>query len=172
MKKLITTTIASLAVFFSGCNDLPSADTIGNLSKAIGYAAGVTCNLAKMSEKAKKTTVEVLDIVAEVVPAKGQSFTDAWTPIVKETVAKFVAEGKIDQGEGDLIVFAMGVVTKGIDYMFDVRWPKAREYTDLVSAGTKGFVEGFKSVMLSSAKNGELPYDKEEYDKAVEFLKK
>jgi len=162
--------IAMTVVLFSGCKDLPDAATIGSLSKAVGYAAGITCNLTKMSEKTKTNLVEILDIAAEVLPEKDQSFTEVWTPLVKDLVGKAVAEKKIENGEGQLIILAMGVVTKGLDYVFDVRWPNAKKYTDLVAAGTKGFVEGFKSVLKVSLAKGEFPYDKAEYDKAIEFF--
>ena len=173
MKKILFSLLAALAMTFSGCKDLPSADTIGNLSKSIGYAAGVACNLGNISQGCRKTLVEVLDIVGEVIPGTNETFAAAWGAVAKKTVDKFVEEGKIDKGEGDLIVLSINVAAHGVDYMFDVRWPKAKQYKDLVSAGTKGFVEGFKSVIQNSIKaTDKFPYDKEEFERATEYFGK
>ena len=173
MKKTICLAMTASLMAITGCKDVPSADTIGTLSKTIGYAAGITCNLSNISPGCRKTIIEVLDIASEVVPGTNETFTTAWTPIVKKTVDEFVENGKIDKGEGALIVSAMGVATSGLDYMFDVRWPKAKQYKELVSAGTKGFIEGFKSVVNMTAESkSTFDYDKEEYDKAIKFLAK
>ena len=173
MKKILFSALAALTMTFAGCKELPSVETIGTLSKTIGYAAGITCNLSGISPGCRKTMIEVLDIAAKVVPGTNETFTTAWAPVIKETVAKFVAEKKITEGEGDLIVSAMTVATKGLDYMFDVRWPKAREYKELVSAGTKGFIEGFRSVVQATAgAKSDFEYDKKEFDKAIKFLGK
>ena len=174
MKKIAFSLLAAMAVTITGCKDLPSADTIATLSKTIGYAAGITCNLGGITPGCRKTIIEVLDIAGEVVPATNETFTAAWGPVVKKTVEKFVAEGKIDASEGNLVISAMTVATSGLDYMFDVRWPKAKQYKELVSAGTKGFIEGFRSVVNSalSASKGTFKYDKAEYDKAIEYLNK
>ena len=174
MKKLAFSILAIAATLITGCKELPSAETIATLSKSIGYAAGITCNLGGISPGCRKTILEVLEIAGEVVPATNETFTAAWGPVVKKTVEKFVAEGKIDASEGNLIISAMTVATSGLDYMFDVRWPKAKQYKELVSAGTKGFIEGFKTVINNalSASKESFKYDKAEYDKAIEYLKK
>lgn len=173
MKKILFLMLAAAATVFTGCKNLPSVETIGTLSKTIGYAAGMTANLSGITPGCRKTMLEVLDIVGDVVPATNQTFTAAWTPVIEENVVKFVAEGKIKKEEGDIIILAGGVVTSGLDYIFDVRWPKAKEYKELVSAGTKGFIEGFKLVINSSVegKKGGFIYDKGEYEKAVEYFK-
>ena len=117
MKKTICLAMTASLMAITGCKDVPSADTIGTLSKTIGYAAGITCNLSNISPGCRKTIIEVLDIASEVVPGTNETFTTAWTPIVKKTVDEFVENGKIDKGEGALIVSAMGVATSGLDYI-------------------------------------------------------
>lgn len=173
MKKILFLIAAAAIAAFSGCKKVPSVETIGTLSKTIGYAAGMAADLGGVTPGCRKTMIEVLDIVGDVVPATNQTFTAAWTPVIKENVDKFVAAGKIKKEEGDIIVLAGGVVTSGLDYMFEVRWPKAKEYKELVSAGTKGFIEGFKLVINSNVEGakGGFNYDKDEYDKAMEYFK-
>ena len=173
MKAFAAVLFTVAAFVFAGCDKLPSADKIENVSKTIGYAAGLTCDLAKMSDKARTVTLEVMDIVDDVVPLTNQTFTAAWTPVIEETVAKFVNEGKITSGEGAIVKTAMGAVTQGLDYVFEVRWPKAKDYKELVSAAVRGFTEGFKTVIkpvnMKAAAN--FDYDEEEFKKAQEWFK-
>ena len=61
-------------------------------------------------------------------------------------VAKLIADGKIDQGIGTISLAAFSIAVKGLDYLFDVRYPKAKQYEELVTAAVSGFTDGFLSV--------------------------
>ena len=173
IKAFAVACLAAVAFVFAGCDKLPSAEKIENVSKTIGYAAGLTCDLTKMSDKAKTVTLEVMDIVDDVVPLTNQTFTAAWTPVIDETVAKFVADGKITAGEGAIVKTARAAVTQGLDYVFEVRWPKAKEYKELVSAAVRGFTDGFKTVIkpVNMKAAASFDYDEEEFKKAQEWFK-
>lgn len=144
--KMMAAIAAAATVFCIGCKSLPTAEVMKATATSIGYAAGLVANETKIDDKARNTIVEIVNEVAKVVPEKGQKFEDAWTPVAKEIVAKLIAEGKITDGIGTISLAAFGVAVKGIDYIFDVRYPKAREYEELVSAAVSGFTEGFLTV--------------------------
>ena len=137
---------AAAMVAIAGCKSLPTPEVMESTASSIGIAAGLVANETKIDDKARNTVVEIIGEVARVVPKKGQSFEDAWTPVAKEVVAKLVAEGKITEGIGTISLAAFGVAVKGVDYIFDIRYPKAREYEELVSAAVKGFTSGFLTV--------------------------
>ena len=145
MKKALKIVLASAAAMFAlaGCKSLPTPDAMKSTATAVGAAAGLVANETKINDKARNTVIMIVEEVAKVVPKQGQSFEDAWTPVAKEIVAKLVADGKIDAATGDLVMMAFGIAVKGIDYIFDIRYPKAREYEELVAAAVSGFTDGF-----------------------------
>lgn len=157
------------AMACAGCKSLPTAEAMNTTATSIGYAAGLVANETKIDDKARNTIVEIVTEVSKVVPAKGQSFEEAWTPVAKELVAKSIAEGKIDDGIGVVSLAAFGVAVKGIDYIFDVRYPKAREYGELVAAAMSGFTDGFLTTFkpVNDARGKTLEPDKE----ALKWLK-
>ncbi len=166
MKKLIIAAFAA-AMFLTGCDKLPSAEKVETVSKSIGIAAAYACELGKIDDNAKKVILEVLDIVDEVVPATNQTFVEAWTPVINEVVDKYVADGKIDEGVAAIVKTVLGAAASGLDYIFEYRYPKAKEYKELVSAAVKGFTTGFTSVIKAGTKA--IP----EYDlEAYEYFKK
>ena len=144
--KMMAAIAAAATVFCIGCKSLPTAEVMKTTATSIGYAAGLVANETKIDDKVRNAIVEIVNEVARVVPGKGQSFKDAWTPIAKEVVDRMVSEGKINATVGAIAMGAFGIAVKGIDYIFDVRYPKAREYEELVSAAVSGFTEGFLTV--------------------------
>lgn len=167
MKKLMMIVLAALSVIVTGCDPkLPDAGTMETTSRAIGVAAGFVASQTKMDADAKAAVTEIMTTVAKVVPAKDQTFEAAWTPVAKEVVAKLVADGKLKEGQDVLVLAAFSVATKAIDYEFNVRYPKAREVADLVSAAVKGFTDGFLSTFNTTAafKAAPAEMDKEAYD--------
>lgn len=164
---------AAIVVVFAGCDKLPSAEKIENVSKTIGYAAGLTCDLTKVSDKTRTVTLEVMDIVDDVIPLTNQTFIAAWTPVIDETISNFVNKGKITASEGVIVKAVMAAVTQGLDYVFEVRWPKAKEYKELVSAAVRGFTEGFKTVIKPANMKAAagFDYDEDEFRKAQTWFK-
>ena len=168
IKSMFALAGAAAMLSIAGCKTIPTVDTMKSVSSAIGAAAGLVANESKIDDKARNTVVAIMEEVARVVPKQGQSFEDAWTPVAKEVVGKLVADGKITEGVGAISLAAFGVAVNGIDYIFTVRYPNAREYEELVSAAVSGFTSGFltvfKPVNGEEAKGVELKVDKAAYD--------
>ena len=167
MKKLIMAVMAMIAVFVTGCDPkLPDAGQMETTSRAIGVAAGYVAGQTKMDAEAKTAVVEIMTEVSKAVPAKGQSFEDAWTPVAKEVVAKLVADGKLKEGQDVLVLAAFNVATKALDYEFNVRYPKAREVTELVTAAVRGFTDGFLTTFNagSALRAAPVEMDREAYE--------
>lgn len=167
MKKILMVIIAALSVMFTGCDkQLPTPEKMETTSRAIGVAAGYVAGQTKMDAEAKAAVTEVVKAVAKTTPAKGQSFEDAWTPVAKEVVAKLVADKKLKEGQDVIVLAAVNVATKALDYEFNVRFPKAREVTELVTAAVRGFTDGFLSTFNvgNALKAVPVEMDKEAYD--------
>lgn len=164
MNKLITIMLAALTAVFVGCDPkLPTPDKMEATSKAVGVAAGMVANQFKIDADVRAAIKEVMQKVAEVTPAADQSFTDAWTPVADEVIAKLVADGKLTEDQAVIAKTAFQVATKGIDYVFDVKYPKAKEVKELVDAAIRGFTDGFLSVFSDTMKAAPVDYDKEAY---------
>jgi len=160
--------VASVAVLV-GCQSVPTPEYIGSLSTAIGVSTGMVVNMTKIDDASRNAIVDIMNKVSQCIPETNQSFEAAWTPIAKEHTQKLIDEGKIDAKQGDLILTAFSLVTKGIDYLFDVRFPKAKEYKELVTAGVDGFINGFLTMFKPA--NGTLCAGKADYDKdALDYL--
>ena len=166
MKKILMVVLAAMAVFFTGCDkDLPTPEKMETTSRAIGVAAGYVAGQTKMDAEAKTAVVEIMTEVSKATPAKGQTFEEAWTPVAKEVVAKLVADGKLKEGQDVLVLAAFNVATKGLDYTFNVRYPKAKEVADLVNAAVRGFTNGFLTTFnTSTMKAAPAEMDKEAYE--------
>ena len=168
MKKMVVGAIAlAMAAFMVGCDkDLPSPEKINAVATTIGRTAGYACELAKTKTAVKEGIIQVLDVVSKVVPAEGQPCPEDWTPVIAEELQKLVAAEKLDEAGAKVAKMALGVACDGIDYVF-VKYPKAKDVKDLVSAATSGFVAGFKSV-VTLATGAEKPEIDEE---AYKYLK-
>lgn len=163
MKKAMTCMLAAALAFVVGCK--PTAEQIKTTATAIGYAAGLVANETPIKDDARNAIVEILGDVRSCVPAEGQSFAEAWAPVIDSKVAEFVEKGKIDAATGELVKTAALMAAKGVDYLFDVRFPKARKYEELVAAGVSGAVDGFLTVFkpVDNAKGAKVEYDKDAY---------
>jgi hypothetical protein len=155
--------MAAASIGIVGCDKLPTPEKMTTISTAVGKAAGYACELSKTKPEVKEAILLVLDTAVKVVPTEGQTFTEAWTPIVDEEVKKLVDAGKLDDGAAAVVKTAMLAATEGIDYIF-VKYPKARDVKELVSAAVDGFADGFKSVVKLRFAAGETPnVDEEAY---------
>ena len=151
MKKIIMSTIAAVMAFFIiGCDKDITPEKMTTIATVIGRTAGYACELSKTKTSVKEAIMNVLDIASTVVPASGQTFVDAWTPVIDAELKKLVEAGKIDANDAQLAKVALGVACQGIDYIF-VKYPKAKDAKELVSAAVKGFVDGYKSVVTMKA---------------------
>lgn len=173
MKKILFAAVAAGLVALTGCK--PTPEQINQTASAIGYAAGLVANETGIKDDARNAVVAILNEVRACVPAEGQSFEDAWTPVIKAKVAELVAAGKLDEATGALVTSCAVIAAKGVDYLFDVRYPEAKQYAELVAAGASGAIDGFLAAFkpvdgkaLAGTANGNVEYDKAAY----EFLKK
>lgn len=146
IKSAIAAASAALMFAVAGCKSTPTPTQMKSTATAIGVAAGLVANETKIDDKSREAIITVMLEVIKATPAEGQSFEEAWTPLAKEIVAKLVADGKLDEKQSPLVLTAFAVAVKGIDYIFDVRFPKARQYEELVAAAIEGFSSGFLSV--------------------------
>ena len=157
--------MAALAMV-AGCT--PSAEQINATATAIGYAAGLVANQTKIKDDARNAIVSILNDVRSCVPASGQKFTEAWTPVIKAKVAEMVAAGKINEATGAIVTSVAIMAAQAVDYLFDIRFPEARKYQELVAAGMSGaldgFLEVFKPVNGDGATRAKADYDKEAFE--------
>jgi len=168
MKKIVYGMMALALAAIVGCT--PDEAQVKKTATAIGYAAGMVANETPIKDDARNAVVEVLTEVRTCIPEEGQSFADAWAPIIKEKVAELVKAGKIDAATGELVTTVALMAAKGVDYLFDVRFPKAKQYANLVTAGAGGAIDGFLTVFkpVDAKSATAIEYDKEAY----EFFKK
>lgn len=143
VKSAVAASAAALVFAIAGCKSVPTPDQMKATATSIGVAAGLVANETKIDDKARNAVVAVMEEVSRATPSQGQSFEDAWTPVAQGIVAQLVADGKLDGGQAQLVLAAFSVAVKGIDYIFDVRFPKARQYEELVAAASAGFTGGF-----------------------------
>ena len=168
MKKILYAVLASMLAF-TGCDKTPTVEKITAVSTAIGKTAGLACELSKTKTEVKEAIVVVLTAVQAVVPAQGQTFVEAWSPLIEIEVNKLVEAKKIDAASATIVKAALTVACEGLDYVF-VRYPKAKDVKELVSAAVTGFVSGYKSVVTPTAKAA--PGEKTEIDEeAMKYLK-
>ena len=173
--KLMKTLLMSIAavgsaVFIAGCDDLPTPERMKTISIVVGKTAGYACELSKTKASVKDAIMQVLDIAVTVVPESGQTFTEAWSPIIDAELAKLVVEGKLDEAEVPMTKFALKAATEGLDYIF-VKHPKAKNVKDLVAVAVDGFVAGYKSVVTLSGTDA-VVVDEEAYKYITEKLAK
>lgn len=161
MFSVFTAIAVTCMAFVMGCKSLPSEETIRGTAESIGRAAGYAVELGKTKTEVKEAIIKVLDVAAKAVPETNQTFIATWKPLIDDDVAKLVAAGKLNDADAALVKNALYVACDGVDLVF-TRYPKAREYKNLVSAATGGFVTGFKSVVNFTA--GERAgYDNDAY---------
>lgn len=155
MKKTLTSIVAAaMALFMAGCDKDITPERINTISTVIGRTAGYACELSKTKTEVKEAIAKVLDIASVVVPTNGQTFVEAWTPMIDTELKKLVDTGKLNQADAKLAKAALGIACEGVDYIF-MKYPKAKEGKDLVSAAVTGFVDGYKSVVKSSLSSNE-----------------
>lgn len=163
MKKTLTAIVAAaMAAFMCGCDELPSVEKMTAISTTIGKTAAYACQLASIDEHVKEEILNVLDIASKVVPEAGQTFTDAWAPVIDEELKKLVEKGKLDDSTSAIAKLALTAATEGLDYVF-VKYPKAKDVKELVGAAVDGFIAGYKSIAPLGARNASSDIDEDAY---------
>lgn len=150
MNKVIGIACAAVCAAFVGCKSVPSAEQMYTVSHMIGASAGLVAD--NMDTNVHATVEEIVKIVAEVTPETNQTFEAAWTPIAQKHVDELVEAGKLTKDQGTLVMSSFVVVVKGIDYVFENRYPEARQYKELVASAINGFTKGFLATFNSGSK--------------------
>lgn len=164
MKIATAAVMAATMMFMSGCDkELPTPEKIEAVATVIGKTAGYVCEIAKTKTSVKEGIEQVLDVLSKVVPAEGHTFVEAWTPVIDEELKKLVDAGKLDSNGAAVAKIALGVACEGIDYVF-VRYPKAKDVQELVSAATTGFINGYRSIVKLSVGAAQPEIDEEAYN--------
>ena len=145
-KSIIGVALYSMVAMFAGCDKLPSVEKMTTISTIAGKTAGYVCELSKTKTEVKEAIAKVLDIASNVVPTTGQTFVEAWAPVIETELKKLVDEGKIDATGSQVASIALKVACEGVDYIF-IKYPKAKDAKELVGAAVAGFVNGYKSVV-------------------------
>lgn len=168
MKKiLMSIAAAAMAMFIAGCDKNITPAKINTIAAVIGRTAGYACELSKTKTEVKEGIAKVLDVVSEVVPTNGQTFAEAWTPVIEKELKKLVDAGKVDAAGAQVAKLALNVACDGIDYVF-MKYPKAKETKELVSAAVTSFVSGYKSVVTATlSANDKIEIDED----ALKYLK-
>lgn len=144
-----TAVLASLCIALMasvGCKSVPTTDTMYRTSYAVGVTTGMIANETKIDDASRNAICEVLEVVSSIVPETNQTFEAAWTPIAKAHIARLVEDGKLDDAQARMVETAFSLVVQGIDYIFEFRYPEARECKEVVIAAVDGFTGGFLAV--------------------------
>lgn len=164
MKTMMVGAVAVVMAFFiAGCDHPLTPEKIEAVATTIGRTAGYACELSKTKTAVREAIAKVLDVIATVVPTENQTFSEAWTPVIAKDLQKLVDAGKLDSEGAKVAKLALGVACDGIDYVF-VKYPKAKEVKELMSATTIGFINGYKSVVNLAAGATMSEIDKEAYE--------
>jgi len=145
MKKLVLGAIAAIACSAAvvGCKSIPTDSQMYTTSYAVGASTGLIADMTKIDDKTRNKVIEIVNIVDTHIPQTNETFTEAWTPIANRYIAKWVEDGDINAAQGVLISKTFDIACNGIDYLFNIRYPQARQYQDLTAAATHGFCDGF-----------------------------
>ncbi len=179
MNKIIGIACAAVCAAVAGCKSVPSAEQMYTVSHMIGASAGLVAD--NMDGNVHSTIGEIVKIVAEVTPETNQTFEVAWTPIAQKHVDGLVEAGKLTNDQGTLVMQSFVVVVKGIDYVFENRYPEARQYKELVASAINGFTKGFLATFGSDVAadgtaekeaRGRVEYDDAAWEYLVKFLEK
>jgi len=141
----MTVLMCASLLFVSGCKTLPTPETMETTSYAIGVSTGLVANMTKIDDDSRNAICDIMGAVATVIPEDGQTFEDAWMDVAKRHTQALIDKGTITQAQGELILAAVRLAVKGIDYVF-IRYPEAKQYKELVTAATRGFCNGFLTV--------------------------
>ena len=171
MKKIIILAIAGLCTVFTGCDKVPSVDTMKSVSTSVGVAAATVANMTKIDDASRNAICEIMNRVRECIPAEGQTFTDCWVPVAKAYVKELKDAGKISAIQATVIEGGVSIACKGIDYVFEKKYPKAKDVKELVDAAANGFIDGFLTVFKPANDNAKVEKAKASMDKdAYDYL--
>jgi len=155
MKKLFTGLCAAICAGVitavaitaaTGCKSVPSTGTMYNVTYAVGLAAGIIANEKDIDVASRKAVGEILDVAKTWTPATNETFYAAWMEPANDYVWKLIEAERLDDTQGAGVVKAFSYVCKGLDFVFEKRYPSAKQYKEVVSAAIDGLIDGFVTV--------------------------
>ena len=176
MKKLILSTIMSVALVFTGCKSIPTPAEIETASYAIGVSTAMVCNMTKISDRDRQIMIDIVGEIRYCCPTSGHSLVESWTVIASNHVVDLVKEKKITEAEAKVILDVFDTVLVTADYMVRTLWAIIGERFDLSVSATSGFCNGFLAVFkpanqatfsVSTTNNNQnvrVKYDEETYN--------
>ncbi len=169
MNSKITSSLALGLSIVVGCATIQTPARINATGTAIGYAAGLVVDQTKIKDSDRNTLVIVMNEVRSCIPNEGQSFVDAWTPVIQAKVAELIEAGKLTKESGAMVASIAILSAQAVDYMFDIRFPQAKQYEELVRAGVSGAIDGFLAAFKPAndcdgcTEKSAIEFDKEAY---------
>lgn len=142
MKKILAIAAAACAIAVTGCKSTPTVDTMYSSSYAIGVSAALVMNQTKISDTDRNTIIEIINDVSASVPETNTTFTASWTPIAQKHVDQLIADGKLEDAQGKIIMSLFGAGVKTLDYVVYKRYPVVGQNIELLESTTHGFCDG------------------------------
>ena len=156
MKKiafLMAMAFAATCTMFTGCDETPSKEVVAAASYALGSSSGLVVKFLNIDDDTKTVICDIINVVFEAVPAEGQTYTEAWTPIATKYIDEAIAAGKLPEAllknpelTRSILTKASEIVFVGLDRLFE-KYPTWKKYPDIVVAAVGGFVNGFKATI-------------------------
>ena len=170
MKNIFTMCCAVImALAMVGCDDTPlTTDQVKTIAYPVGLAAGKVVTLTVTDATVQTKIVEVLNTVEKSVPSTNETFVAVWTPLAQELVDKYIADGKLNETQGKLVMTGCKAGFTGLDYLFSKN-KKIKDSADLVSTAVHSFIDGF-STAIAPKSDETLSAEKMDKD-AFEFIK-
>lgn len=179
MKKLLSTIMLASAVVLAGCNKEPTVEQMTELGTASGYtAAYVLDKQVKVEAEVRNGIIDVMNEVQKFIPQTNETYTAAWTPVVKSFLDTLKdKDGKpLPEATKEYILKDFGYVTSLLDQWIDKKGIRTeKNLTDaFVNAFFDSFLTNFKPANLMGAakRDEEHKIDKLTEEILEELLKK
>lgn len=145
MKRIISIALLSLITAISGCKTIPSQESVTLISKGIGAAAAVACNLNEVDQSTFVAITQIVSTVRMTIPSEDSTYALVWDPIIQKELNKIYDDGKLTDDQFHTCNKITKMITVGIDYLYSKHevW---KTYNDLSICVIDGFCEGFVSV--------------------------
>ena len=148
MKKLMFAALACLGLAMTGCK--PDSDWTPEktyeLGLKIGGTAGAVVQAQHYDAKITDKSLEVVDLVVGLVPDKGQTFKEVWSPKISEFLDKQTDMSAITKLGVSLI---SGVLISSLDKKIAEN-PEILEQKELVVNLLRGVSDGYKTYIKPS----------------------
>lgn len=145
MKRIISIALLAIVCVISGCKTIPTQESVTLISKGIGAAAAVACNLNEVDQNTLVAITQIVSKVKVTIPASDSTYSSVWDPIIEKELNKIYDDGKLTDDQFYNCNKIMKMVTVGIDYLYK-KHEAWKTYNELAICVIDGFCEGFISV--------------------------